>query len=65
MKFNSDGLMAIDLAEIKKMHTDTLRDLYMISIDSIQKMLIEEIFKLRGISLPMSPELVDPPKRYA
>ena len=49
MKFTTDGLTQTDLTEIKKMHTDTLLDLYMITFDPIQKMLLEEIFSLREI----------------
>ena len=63
MKFTTDGLTQTDLTEIKKMHTDTLLDLYMITFDPIQKMLLEEIFSLRDISIPMFPD--EPPKQYA
>jgi antitoxin component of RelBE/YafQ-DinJ toxin-antitoxin module len=52
-----------DLAEIRKMETNTLIELYGITFDTIQKMLLEEIFRLRGIEIPI--EILEPPKEYA
>jgi hypothetical protein len=45
------------------MKTDTLLELYAITFDMIQKMLLEEIFQLRGIEIPI--EILEPPKQYA
>jgi hypothetical protein len=51
MSLSTNGLTAADLAEIKKMETDTLKELYGIGFDPVQKLLIEEIFKMKGIIL--------------
>jgi len=63
MALNTNKMTADDLAEISKMKTDTLLELYGITFDMIQKMLLEEIFRLRGIEIPI--EILEPPKEYA
>jgi hypothetical protein len=63
MALNTNKMTAEDLVEIRKMKTDTLLELYAITFDMIQKMLLEEIFQLRGIEIPI--EILEPPKQYA
>jgi len=63
MSLSTNKMTVEDLAEIRKMETNTLIELYGITFDTIQKMLLEEIFRLRGIEIPI--EILEPPKEYA